>query len=336
VSHNQQRAERVGRGCAIGNGGAVRTAVERLVFDVHPFHRSVRAVLAATVLAAALLSTGPAAAADPRPAPLAATAPSAAAAAIPPGEAGAKGVLETSPRHHEWADVALPEGAGKLSLFVAYPERKEKAPVVIVIHEIYGLTDWIRAVADRLAADGFIAIAPDMLTGRGPGGGGTEKFASRDDVVRAVRELAPAQVAAALDAAAGYGRSLPAASGKVATLGFCWGGAQSFTYATVRPALDAAVVYYGASPDAAALAQLCAPVLGLYGEDDARVNATVGPAEAKAKELGKTYLTATYPGAGHGFLRAQDGRDGANLAAALQAWPATVDFLRKRLEERPR
>jgi carboxymethylenebutenolidase len=297
------------------------TAVETHKSDVRTFLGGALAALAAVLLAA-----GPAPAAD------ALSAPPAAAAALPPAEAGAKAVLDSSPRHHEWADVTLPDSAGKLSLFIAYPERKEKAPVVLVIHEVYGLTDWIRAVADRLAAAGFIAIAPDMLTGRGPGGGGTEKFASRDDVVKAVRELAPAQVAAALDAAATYGRSLPAASGKVATLGFCWGGAQSFSYAAARPALDAAVVYYGTSPDAAALAQLRAPVLGLYGEDDARVNATVGPAEAKAKELGKTYLTATYPGAGHGFLRQQDGRDGANLAASQKAWPATLAFLRRNLE----
>lgn len=252
--------------------------------------------------------------------------------AIPPGETGAKAALETSPRHHEWIELAPSGDAGKLSLFVAYPERKEKAPVVLVIHEIYGLTDWIRAVADRLAAEGFIAIAPDMLTGRGPGGGGTQKFASRDDVVRAVREITPAQVTAALDAASRYGRALPAATGKIATIGFCWGGGQSFDYATARPDLDAAVVYYGASPDAAVLAAVRAPVLGLYGEDDARVNATVGPAEARMKELGRDFLTATYPGAGHGFLRAQDGRDGANLSAALKAWPATVEFLKKHLE----
>jgi carboxymethylenebutenolidase len=276
--------------------------------------------LGVAALALALGAAGPAAAA------------AAASAAIPPGEAGAKTALETSPRHHEWADVALPGDAGKLSLFVAYPERRDKAPVVLVIHEVYGLTDWIRAVADHLAAAGFIAVAPDMLTGRGPGGGGTEKFASRDDVVKAVRELAPEGVAAALDAAGAYGRSLPSASGKVATLGFCWGGGQSFAYATVRSTLDAAVVYYGTSPAAEALAALRAPVLGLYGEDDARVNATVGPAAAKAKELGKTYITATYPGAGHGFLRQQDGREGANLAASLKAWPATVQFLRERLE----
>ena len=284
------------------------------------YHLSMRTPLSLLALLAIFGTASPAPAADAPP------------ALLPPGEAGAKTALETSPRHHEWADLALPGDAGKLSLFVAYPERKDKAPVVVVIHEVYGLTDWIRAVADRLAADGFIAIAPDMLTGRGPGGGGTEKFASRDDVVRAVRELTPAQVTAALDAASRYGRALPAASGKFATLGFCWGGGQSFAHAVARPELGAAVVYYGTSPDPAALAAVRAPVLGLYGEDDARVNATVGPAEAKMKELGKTFLTATYPGAGHGFLRAQDGRDGANLAAAAKAWPATVEFLRKQLE----
>jgi carboxymethylenebutenolidase len=256
----------------------------------------------------------------------------AAPAAIPPGEAAAKAALETSPRHHEWVALPLPGAAGAISAFVAYPERKDKAPVVVVIHEVYGLTDWIRAVADRLAGDGFIAIAPDLLTGRGPGGGGTEKFASRDDAVRAVRDLNPGDVVAALDAAGAYGRGLPAATGKIATVGFCWGGAQSFSYAAARPELGAAVVYYGTSPELTALGSIRAPVLGLYGEDDARVNATVGPAAAAMKELGKPFVANFYPGAGHGFLRAQDGRDGANLAAALKAWPATIDFLRKNLE----
>src|SRR6185369_1481371 len=200
--------------------------------------------------------------------------------------------------------------------FIAYPERKDKAPFVIVIHEVYGLTDWVRAVADRLAADGFIAIAPDMLSGKGPGGGGTDKFASRDDVVKAVRDLANPDVVAMLDAVRRYGRSLPAATDKFAVIGFCWGGGQSFYYATMNPDLDAAVVYYGTSPLPEALGTVKAPVLGLYGEDDARVNTTVGPAAAKMKALGKTYVTYTYPGAGHGFLRAQADRGTANLDAS--------------------
>ena len=250
----------------------------------------------------------------------------------PPGEAGAKAVLESSPRHHEWVHIAVPGKNAKVAAFIAYPERKEKAPVVIVIQEIYGLTDWIRAVADRLAADGFIAIAPDFLSGMGPGGGGTDAFASRDEVVKAVRGLAAPDVAAMLDAVSRYGTGLPAAQGKFATVGFCWGGGKSFHYATVQPALGAAVVFYGSSPDLGELEKIRAPVLGLYGEDDARVNATVGPAERKMKELGKTYVTHTYPGAGHGFLRAQDGRDGANLAASRKAWPAVIEHLRKHIE----
>ena len=251
---------------------------------------------------------------------------------IPPGEAGAKAALEKSPRHHEWVKIAVPGTETKLNSFVAYPERKDKAPVVIVIHEIYGLTDWIRAVADQLAGDGFIAIAPDLLSGKGPGGGGTEAFASRDDVVKAVRDLSPAQVVTMLDAVKSYGTGLPAATPKFATVGFCWGGAQSFYYATVQPSLGAAVVYYGTSPPPEALAAIRAPVLGLYGEDDARVTTTIGPAAEKMKELGKVYVTHIYKGAGHGFLRAQDDRDGANLEASRQAWPATIEFLRKNLE----
>jgi len=253
-------------------------------------------------------------------------------ASIPPGETGAKAALERSPRHHEWVDIAVPGKEGKLSAFVAYPERNDKAPVVIVIQEIYGLTDWLRAVADRLAADGFIAIAPDFLSGRGPGGGGTDKFGSRDDVVKAVRTISAPDVVAMLNAVSRYGRDLPAATGKFATVGFCWGGGQSFHYATVQPDLGAAVVYYGTSPEAEALGKISAPVLGLYGGDDARVNATVGPAAAKMKELGKTFVAHTYPGAGHGFLRAQDDRDGANKAAAEKAWPATIEHLKKSLE----
>lgn len=251
--------------------------------------------------------------------------------ALPPGEEGAKARLNSTPRHGEYATVAVP-GGGSLRAWVSYPERKDKAPVVIVIHEIFGLTDWIRSVADQLAADGYIAVAPDLLSGKGPGGGGTEAYASRDDVVAGVRGLAPDDVVTRLDAVRAFGAALPASNGKTATVGFCWGGSTSFTYATRQPGLNAAVVYYGGSPsEASGLAAVKAPVLGLYGEDDARVNATVPPAQAEMKKLGKVFEAHTYAGAGHGFLRAQSGREGANLKATEQAWPTMLAFFKKHL-----
>jgi carboxymethylenebutenolidase len=210
-----------------------------------------------------------------------------------------------------------------------YPERKDKAPVVLVIHEIFGLSDWARAVADQLAADGFIAIAPDLLSGRGKDGGGTDSFASRDDVVKAVRTLKPDEVMRDLDAVRDFAIRLPASTGASATIGFCWGGSMSFAYAAHQPDLQAAIVYYGTSPDAPQLAKIHAPVLGLYGSDDARVNATTQPASVEMSKLGRTFDIHVFDGAGHGFLRAQDGRDGANLRASEQAWPATLEFLRK-------
>jgi carboxymethylenebutenolidase len=247
---------------------------------------------------------------------------------LPPPEETSKAALERSPRHGEWVDVKLADGT-PLRTWVVYPERKDKAPAVIVIHEIFGLSDWIRAVADQLAEDGFIAVAPDLLSGKGPGGGGTDAIGGRDDVTKAVRGLAGDEVNARLNAVRDYAIKLPAANGKTATIGFCWGGGKSFAFAAAQPALNAAVVYYGTAPEAAALAGLKAPVLGLYGGDDARVNATIEPTAAEMKKLGKTYATQIYDGAGHGFLRAQGGRDGANLKATRQAWPRTIEFLRK-------
>jgi len=225
--------------------------------------------------------------------------------------------------------MKVPGAAVPVKAYVVYPERKDRAPVVVVIHEIYGLSDWIRGVADRLAADGFIAVAPDLLSGRGPNGGGTDAFASRDDVVKAIRDLTPELVAAGLDAARDYGTKLPAASGKSAVVGFCWGGSQSFSYALRQPALDAAVVYYGTGPDEKGdLSKMKAPVLGLYGGDDARVNATIDASKGAVAKAGKSFTPVLFDGAGHGFLRQQPGRDGANMKASRAAWPRTLEFLR--------
>jgi carboxymethylenebutenolidase len=297
-----------------------------------------------TLLGAILLlmipQQAPAPPAPPAPsAPAAAPAPAAAAPApaprdenFPPSEAQAKAGLEKSPRHGEWVDVKLPTGGAPIRTWVVYPERKDKAGVVVLIHEIYGLSDWLRGVADQLARDGFIAVAPDLISGLGPNGGGTDSAASRDDVVKMVRALTPEMATARLDAVREYAVKLPSTNGKVATIGFCWGGGKSFSYAATQPSLAAAVVYYGTPPEAADLAKIKAPVLGFYGGDDARVTSTVAPAEAEMKKLGKTYEPHVYEGAGHGFLRAQEDRNGANLKATRMAWPRTVAFLRERLK----
>jgi carboxymethylenebutenolidase len=255
--------------------------------------------------------------------------PSAFAQQIPPGEAGAKAALEKSPRHGEWVDIKAEGVDVPIRSYVVYPERRDKAPVVIVIQEIFGLSDWIRAVADQLAADGFIAIAPDMLSGRATGGGNTaEAIKAGEDLRQLTRAITPQDVVTRLNGVRAYGMKLPASTGKTATIGFCWGGMQSFHYATAQPELAAAVVYYGTSPDGAdAYAQIKAPVLGLYGSDDARVNETIPRAKQSMESQGKKYTANVYEGAGHGFLRQQDGREGANLKAAQQAWPATVKFL---------
>jgi carboxymethylenebutenolidase len=201
---------------------------------------------------------------------------------IPPGEDGAKPWLGASPRHGEL--VTIDAGGTKLRTWAVHPERKDKAPVVVVIHEIFGLTDWIRAVADALAAEGFIAVAPDLLSGKGPGGGDTAAFASRDDVTKAVSGLARPEVLERLKAVRVHALADPAASGRSAAMGFCWGGATAFAWAAAEPALDAAVVYYGTAPaERSALATIRAPVLGLYGGEDARVTATVPPPSARGR-----------------------------------------------------
>jgi len=249
---------------------------------------------------------------------------------LPPDADAAKPQLDKSPRHQEWVDVKMANGPA-IKTFVVYPERKDKAPVVIVIHEIFGMADWVRGVADQLAKEGFIAVAPDLLSGKGPGGGATDSLG--DKVGEAIRTLTTADVVARLDAVRDHSKTIPSATGKVATIGFCWGGGQSFAYALNQPALDAAVSYYGPMPnDAAAYGKAKAPILGLYGGSDARVNANIPFAETELKKHGVSYSPNVFDGAGHGFLRQQTGQDGANMKATEKAWPMTLAFLRKYTE----
>ena len=212
----------------------------------------------------------------------------------------AKTRLEASPRHHEY--VSLKAGGRTVEAFVDYPEVNTKAPVVILIHEIFGLSDWAKEMADELAGQGFIVIAPDLLSGMGPNGGGSSEFPSQDAITKAVSGLDPAGVMAALDAAADYGKTIPAANGKLAVVGFCWGGGKSFAFAAHRHDLSAAFVFYGPGP--ADVSTVTAPVYGFYAGNDMRIGATVPATTDAMKAAGKKYEPVTYDGAGHGFMRA--------------------------------
>jgi carboxymethylenebutenolidase len=260
-------------------------------------------------------------------------APAMAMASDPTLPAGALDVaarLARSPRHGEWVMIRTGP-SDSVKAWVVYPQRSTKAPVVVVVHEIYGLSTWVRGVADQLAADGYIAIAPDLLTGKATPMPGSDTL-TQQAASAAIRTLSGSDVQRQLAAVGQYGMSLPAAEQRYGTVGFCWGGGTSFMHAVLSPdRLGASVVYYGTSPADSLLARVKVPVLGLYGGEDARVDATVPPAQAAMRALGKTFEPHTFAGAGHGFLRQQDGQNGANLAASRQAWPLTIAFFRTNL-----
>jgi carboxymethylenebutenolidase len=240
----------------------------------------------------------------------------------------AKAQLAKSPRHGEW--VTVKHDGRAVDTFVVYPESKDKRPVVLVIHEIFGLTDWVQDLADQVAAAGYIAVAPDLLSGMGPNGGRSSSFAE-GKTMEAVSHLNPDQVTADLNAAADYALKLPAANGKLFVGGFCWGGGQTFRFATNRSDLSAAFVFYGPPPDQDAMARIKAPVYGFYAGDDARIGATVPGAVLAMKTAGKSYEPVTYDGAGHGFMRAGEAPDAndANRKARTDAWARWKTLLGK-------
>jgi carboxymethylenebutenolidase len=251
-------------------------------------------------------------------------------ASLPPDNEAAKDQVAKSPRHGEWVDIKIASGA-PINSFVIYPERSSKAPVVVVVHDIGGMSDWIRGIGDQLAKEGFIAIVPDLLSGKGPNGGGTASLG--DQVGQTIRTLTPDELKTRLDAVMAYGKTLPSSNGKTGTIGFCWGGGTVFNYALNQPAVDATASYYGPLPtDPAAYEKAKTPILGLYGGNDQRVNANIPVAEAELKKHGVTYTPNIFEGAGHGFLRNQSGQDGANYKAVQQAWPKTLEFFKRYLD----
>ena len=240
----------------------------------------------------------------------------------------ARETLEKSPRHGEW--VKIKSGDRDIDAFVVYPEKAKRAAAVIVIHEIFGLTDWVRSVADRLAESGYVAVAPDLLSGKGPDGGRTDTFATVEAAREAVSKLDPAAVAADLGAVADYIKSVAGSNGKLAVAGFCWGGARSFEFAGHRKDLGATFVFYGAGP--ADVSTVGAPVYAFYAENDARINAKVVDTKRAMKAAKKKFEPLVYEGAGHGFMR--QGEDPANAVEANKkardmAWARWLSLLKR-------
>lgn len=236
--------------------------------------------------------------------------------------------LENSPRHHEW--VTIPQGEREVRAFVAYPESDEPTSAVIVIHENRGLSDWVRSVADRLAEEGYVAIAPDLLSQMGPEGGSTSDFPDSDAARDALYALDPDQITADLSAVADYIIGLSSTSDKLFVAGFCWGGSQTFRFATNRSGLEGSFVFYGSAPDdPAAIARIDAPVYGFYGGDDARINSGIPQTRALMDQAGNTYEVEIYEGAGHAFLKRglTEDEESSNAVAMSSAWSRWLALL---------
>ncbi len=231
----------------------------------------------------------------------------------------ARQAVDKSPRRREW--VTVKHGNRSVESMVAYPQSREKAPAMVVIHEIFGMTDWVENVTDEFAAAGYLAIAPDLLSGMAPNGGRTKDFQA-SEVGQAIRQLPPDQITADLNAVADYCKNLPACNGKVCVVGFSWGGGQAFRFATNRKDLSAAFVFYGSGPAADAIPNIQAQVFGFYAGNDARINAGIPQTQEQMKAAGKFYEVVTYEGAAHGFMRAgaQPGATEANQKARAAAW----------------
>ena len=240
----------------------------------------------------------------------------------------AQAQLKKSPRHREWTTVK--HDSRSVQTFIVYPESKDKKPVVLIIHEIFGLTDWAKELADEVAEAGYVAVAPDLLSGMAPNGGRTSDFEG-DSAIEAIGHLNPDQITADLNAAADYALKLPASNGKLFVVGFCWGGGQAFRFATNRESLSAAFVFYGPPPDKEAMARIKAPVYGFYAGNDQRIGATLPDAIASMKASGKTFEPVTYDGAGHGFMRAGEAPDAkeADRKARSDAWKRWKSLLER-------
>jgi len=235
--------------------------------------------------------------------------------------------LEKSGRHHEFVELKADNGQA-VKAFVVFPEVNKPVPAVVVIHENRGLNDWARSFADQVAEAGYLAIAPDMLTGKGPEGGDTASFETSDDARTAIYKLDQAEVTAAVDAAVQYASKQKAANGKVVVVGFCWGGGQAFRAAT-NEEINAACVFYGSAPEPEVMKEIEAPVYGFYGGNDFRITGDVPKVTEQMKEADKTFKPVTYKEAGHGFMRSGEDEqpEAANEKGRNEAWQRLLEVL---------
>ena len=268
--------------------------------------------------------------------------------ALPPSNNEAKGRLAASPRHAEWVKLAWEPGSpDSLMAWVVYPSTSNaRTPVVVVVHEIFGLSTWVRGVADQVAADGFIAIAPDLIS-RVRGGPSTVEL-SGDSARKLIADVNSAERNRGIVAAARYAMSQPSAAPRYAVIGYCWGGSTVWGHAVNGGTTGyvGGVAYYGApymnGPTliADSLAKITKPVVLLSGSKDTRIGTAMPAIDSMMKALGKSYVGVNYPGAAHGFLRLQndpktppdEAEEKANVAATKDAWPRTLDFLRRNLK----
>lgn len=252
---------------------------------------------------------------------------------LPAGYYTARSVLMNMRLKSEWVDIPLEGSEVKLHTFIVYPATTQPTGVVLVMQHGVGLDEWQRALAVQVAEDGFIAVAPDLWSGTGPTGGNWDASEFIDDAQRAAAgKITPAETMRRYKVAREYALKLPQSNGKSGSMGFCAGGGNSFRFAAEVPEHNASVVFYGTAPSEEELAKIKAPVLGFYGENDARVTATVEPTKQAMARLGKQYEAHVYPKATHSFVLFQD--IGNNPTAIADAWPRTIAFFRQQLSSR--
>lgn len=252
------------------------------------------------------------------------------AAHLPPSGATALGDLGASPRRADFVDIQVPGSAVPVRSWIAYPDRSP-APIVMVISDLYGLSDWVRSVADAFAAEGFVTVAPDLLTAATPAGSDHPFFLEETRIVPTVARIGPRERTTRLDAVRAWALDLPMANGRAGMVGFGWGGSVGFAYAVTQPALDALVAFYGAGPGTASdYERINAPVLALYG-GDLRTAETAPSVTAAMAAAGKSFEPIIYEGATV-FLKAQEGLD-ANRRATEDAWPRALAFLHQHLSD---